>query len=272
MIDKIVVPLDGSDFASRALPIAAALSSALGTRMRIMGIASDDSEFALTDLAVHDAVDRAGLHSVDVELLVDPHPDDRLLATGAAEGTILCLATHDAPDPAARALRAVGSLILERSERPVIAVGRRACVDSPGTDVVVALDGVTDPEPLLDVATTWATQLKSSMRIVTMYEPVLADLDHPSHYTRDHGPTGDPNDYVKSVLDQVADFPFGVDAVAIADPISVAAGLEEHLADFPARVLVMGGRHSRPLRPSGGITRQLLREVTVPVVVVNHSA
>ena len=272
MIDEIVVPLDGSDFANRALPVAAALSSALGTRLRIMGIASDDSEFALTHLAVHDAVDREGLHGVDVDLLVDPHLEDRLLATGAAEGTILCLATHDAPDPAARALRAVGSRVVERSERPIVAVGRRACVDSPGTDVVVAIDGVTDPEPLLAVAATWATQLKSRIRIVTMYEPVLADLDHPSRYTRDHGPVGDPDDYVKSVRDQVADFPFGVDAVAIADPISVAAGLEDHLADFPARVLVMGGRHPRPLRPSGGIARHLLREVTVPVVVVNHPA
>ena len=103
-----------------------------------------------------------------------------------------------------------------------------------------------------------------------MYEPVLADLDHPSNYTRDHGPAGDPDDYVKSVGDQVADVPFGVDAVAVADPISVVAGLEQHLADFPARILVMGGRHPRPLRPSGGITRQLLREVTLPIVVVNR--
>ncbi len=103
-----------------------------------------------------------------------------------------------------------------------------------------------------------------------MYEPVLADLDHPSNSTRDHGPAGDPDDYVKSVGDQVADVPFGVDAVAVADPISVVAGLEKHFADFPARILVMGGRHPRPLRPSGGITRQLLREVTLPIVVVNR--
>ena len=91
MIDEIVVPLDGSDFANRALPVAAALSSALEARLRVIGIASSDVEFAETHLAVHEAVDRGRLHGIDVEVLIDPHPVDGLLATGAAEGTVLCL-------------------------------------------------------------------------------------------------------------------------------------------------------------------------------------
>jgi nucleotide-binding universal stress UspA family protein len=76
---------------------------------------------------------------------------------------------------------------------------------------------------------------------------------------------------VKSVRDLVADFPFAVDAVAIADPVGVADGLEQHLTDVPARMLVLGGRHPEPLRPSGGIARHLLRNLTLPVLVVNQS-
>ena len=271
MIEEIVVPLDGSDFSTRTLPIGAMLAAAADARLRVVGIAHSDGELAWTYDRVHDDVDRAGLHGIDVEVRVDPRPAEILLGIGAGEGTVLCLATHDRPDAPARALHAVGSLVLERIDHPVVVVGPRASAQSLGTDVVVAVDGVRDPEPLLAVATAWAIQLRSGLRIVTVYEPVLADLDQPAHYTRHHGPTGDPDDYAKSVRDQVADFPFGVDAVAIADPVAVADGLEQHLSDVPSRILVLGGRHPEPPKPSGSIARHLLRNVTLPVLVVNHS-
>ena len=271
MIEEIVVPLDGSDFSTRALPIGAMLSAAADARLRVVGIAHADGELAWTYDRVHHDVDRAGLHGIEVEVRVDPRPAEILLGIGVGEGTVLCLATHDRPDAPARALHAVGSLVLERIDCPVVVVGPRASAESLGTDVVVAVDGVRDPEPVLAVATAWATQLGSGLRIVTVYEPVLADLDQPAHYTRHHGPVGDPDDYVKSVRGRVTGFPFAVDAVAIADPVAVADGLEQHLIDVPARILVVGGRHPEPPKPSGSIARRLLRNVTLPVLVVNHS-
>ena len=237
--------------------------------LRVVGIAHADGEFAWTFDKVHEGVDRAGFYGIDVEVRVDPRPVEVLLGIGAAAGTVLCLATHDRPDAPAKALHAVGSLVLERTERPVVVVGPWASVESLGTDVVVAVDGVSDPEPLVAVAAAWATQLGSGLRIVTVYEPVLPDLDHPHHYTRVHGPAGEPDDYVKSVRELVAEFPFAVDALAIADPVGVAAGLEQHLTDVPARMLVLGGRRPEPPKPSGGIARHLLRNLTVPVLVVN---
>ena len=53
------------------------------------------------------------------------------------------LATHDRPDAVARAWHAVGSLVLERSQRPVVVVGPRASSSSLASDVVVAVDGLT---------------------------------------------------------------------------------------------------------------------------------
>lgn len=75
---------------------------------------------------------------------------------------------------------------------------------------------------------------------------------------------------MKSVLERVREFPSTVDAVAIADPVGVAAALEQYLADAPARVLVLGGRHPRLLKPSGGTARHLLRNLTLPVLLVNR--
>jgi DNA-binding NarL/FixJ family response regulator len=45
------------------------------------------------------------------------------------------------PDAPAKALHAVGSVVLERTERPVVVVGPGSSAVSLGTDVVVAVDG-----------------------------------------------------------------------------------------------------------------------------------
>jgi hypothetical protein len=58
-----------------------------------------------------------------------------------------------------------------------------------------------------------------------VYEPVLADLRNPRHYTRRHGPSGDPETYLDGLRSHVERY--GVTngrTAALPDPISAAAG------------------------------------------------
>jgi nucleotide-binding universal stress UspA family protein len=87
---------------------------------------------------------------------------------------------------------------------------------------VVAVDGVEALEPLLAAAAAWSRQLLAPLRVVTVYEPVPADIRRP-----------------------------------------------RHLYERPALLLVVGGR--RPgLHATGGILGRLLREMPLPILVVNR--
>ena len=97
------------------------------------------------------------------------------------EGTTLCLASHDRIPPGAKLTHSVGSTLIERAEYPLVVVGANASTEL-GSDVVVALDGVDNAEPLLAVAAAWALSLESRLRIVTVYEPVLPDLRRPGAF------------------------------------------------------------------------------------------
>jgi nucleotide-binding universal stress UspA family protein len=57
---------------------------------------------------------------------------------------------------------------------------------------------------------------------------------------------------------------------SIADPISAAAGLEQHLEQHPASLVVLGGGQKSALRGTGTV-RALLRGAEVPLLVVNRS-
>jgi nucleotide-binding universal stress UspA family protein len=150
-----------------------------------------------------------------------------------------------------------------------VVVGANPPDPTAGRDVVVALDGRGDAEPLLDVAGAWAGILDAPLRIVTVFEPAPADVRQASHYTRHHGPPGDPFDYLARWKDRVLpSTETDVAIAAIADPISPAAGLAEHLRAYPAFLLAVGRGHSVATELGGGVVRNLLRTVPVPLLVV----
>lgn len=271
MFTNVIVPLDGSDFATLALPVGCAFADALGASTNVIGIARSDAELSLTYDHVHDEAKRAGLDAADVEIRVDPDPVGILLDFQTDEHNLLCLASHDHVPAAAKLMHAVGSAVIERARRPVIVVGTNVSMERTARDVVVAIDGMSEAQPLLAVAATWARALHSRLRIVTVYEPVPADMRNANHYTRRHGPAGDPEAYLMFMRERVDDVGLvGVDTAAIADPIGVAPGLSAHLGAYPGRLVVVGGAVRKHPVPHIGVARRLLSETTVPLLIVNR--
>jgi nucleotide-binding universal stress UspA family protein len=265
MFRHIVVPLDGSEFAAHALPIGMQLAAAAGVSVRVVGVANTDAELAWTyDHVVADA-QRAGVGVADVDVRVDPDPAGVLLAIAADASNVVCLASHARPKPAATLMHSVGSRVIARAPNPVVIVGRNASTAWPGSDVVVALDGVSDPQPLLDAGLVWAHQLQSSLRFVTVYEPVLAEVGDPTLYVRGWGTSYDPHVYLDALSERVDQTELaGLELVAIRDEVGAARGLERHLAQRPACLLVVGADRA-PARVAG----ELLRTSPVPLLMVN---
>jgi nucleotide-binding universal stress UspA family protein len=270
MLQSLIVPLGGSDLSARALPAAVSIADASGADIRLVGVARNDGEFWWTYDRVLDA-SRAlsGERSSDIEVLVDGDPTNALLKVADDTGNVLCLASHDRAKPLAEIMHSVASLIIERATNPFLVVGPRYQPRVPTNDVVVALDGVSATEPLLSTAVAWAVGLGATLRIVTVYEPVLADLRTPTHFTRHHGPPIDPGAYLGAIMDRIDDDRLSVvDAESIPDPVSVTAGLTKHLDARPARLLVIGGRRAGP-HVLPGTLRALLRAVTLPILVAS---
>jgi hypothetical protein len=283
MLRTIVVPLDGSDFANRALPVASSIVELGHVLMRIVGVARADDELAWVYDHVHAAARSVKDSSVtngsvtngsapEIDIIVNPDPVTLMLGVADEPGNLLCFASHDRSRLAAEVTHSVGSELMDRATWPFIVVGEEAARNDTARDVVVAVDGRDDPEPLLAAAAPWAARLQSRLNIVTVYEPVPADLRHPEHHTRHHGPAGDPDTYLEDLcLDIARRGVANVSTAAISDPISPAAGLKSYLGAHPARLLVVGGR-KRDTHPIGGTVRSLLSSVSAPMLVINGSA
>jgi len=238
-----------------------------------VGVAHADDELAWVFDHVHAAARSITNGSgPKVDIIVDPDPTTVMLGIADVPGNVLCFASHDRSRLAAKLMDSVGSELMERATRPFVVVGERADRDHRAGSVAVAVDGRGDPEPLLEAAAGWSAGLQSPLHIVTVYEPVPADLRRPEHFTRHHGPAGDPETYLAELRDDVARYGTpNVSTEAIPDPISPAAGLQSYVETHPTRLLVVGGR-KRDAHPIGGTTRSLLSSVSAPLLVVNGHA
>jgi len=167
VFETITVPLDGSEFAARAIPPAEAIAARAGASVTPIEVATGEDD-----------------------------PVEALLKRAEDETTVLCIASHDHM-PAAAAIRdSVGSKLIEHARRPILVVGPEADESPSGADVVVAIDGGHAPDALLSVGTAWADTLDAPLRVVTVFEPVLADIRNPEHFSRTHGPSSDPLVYL----------------------------------------------------------------------------
>ena len=265
-LKTITVPVDGSEFSTRAIPAAAVVAERAGASVTLVGVATGEGDLDPLVAKVSEATKLVldGVH-VEEEVLSNADPVAVLLKRADDPATLLCLASHDHL-PAAAAIRdSVGSKLIEHARRPLLVVGPDADESRSGPDVVVAVDGRDDPDPLLAVGTAWADTFHAPLRVVTVYEPVLPDIRDPEHFTRTHGPSSDPDRYLQDVTRGLDGH--DVELVAIPDPVSVADGLAEHLESRPALLVVAGGRRGK-LHPWPGVVRELVRCIHEPVLVV----
>jgi nucleotide-binding universal stress UspA family protein len=264
MFRQLVVPLDGSEFAAHALPVSVQLAAAAGVPVHVLGVVRNAAELAWTYDHVASDAQRVGVDVADVEVRVNIDPAALLLAVAADERNVLCLASHLRPKPIQTLLHSVGSRVIERSPRPVVVVGPNASTAGVG-DVVVALDGVSNAQPLLDAGTEWARQLGRSLRLVTVYEPVLAEVGDPNLFVRLWGNSYDPNVYLEAMMERVDNAGLaGVTAVAIRDMSGPAAGLKQHLAHSSAGLVVLGANGAR-----SRVASELLATTRSPLLIVN---
>jgi nucleotide-binding universal stress UspA family protein len=161
---EVVVPVDGSDTGSRALPFAFALAGRLRLEVTTVHVGSDRSV-------------RADHH-------LDGDPADAIARfVGAEPGRVLCLSTHGRGGVRRALLGSVTEELLRTSAVPVFVVGPHVAMEPPVVlpRTVVAVKTGGDDEALAGVR-GWADELDAELQevVVTPDDPV-AGLHDDAH-------------------------------------------------------------------------------------------
>jgi nucleotide-binding universal stress UspA family protein len=264
-IAHVLVPLDGSEFALRAMPTARVLAQRFGADIHTVTVASgaDDARraraLAAAALDVPPEDDR-------VVVVTDGDPAETISKRAEMlERSVVCMATHGRGRLRGALMGSVARSVLNRCPVPMVVLGPMA--DNPGWTprprswpdplsvprIVACVDGSDTSEQILPLATAWASALDMSVTILT----VVGDEPVPSEQLTEtgYGAHGDDEMYIDKLVQQWRrDLP-DLDGEVVRDPIGPASAIRSHLDQRPAGLvaLIAHGR-SGIQRVLGGAT------------------
>ena len=265
LFSKIVVPLDGSENAERALVVAGALSNTMGAPITLVTVAVHDDHVPTAERVLRRAAVQLD-QPVECEVLIGL-PAARMLlgCLHPDRGAVVVMTTH--------ARTAVGNLVLgsvademtRRSPVPVVLVGPHVRLPAAGStyhDVVACFDGRHESERLLSVVTLLHSKF-------SMHPWLLEVLTQDA--IRGMTPAGDilETNYVHHLADVLhregvdADWNVGHDDDPAQAIVEFAAS-----GDAPIIALATHGRGALDRLRAASVTVTVARSATCPVLVI----
>lgn len=259
-ITSLLVPLDGSDRAERAIRVAERLRTLTGAPITLLHWTVDDKEAAAVAERMNELADGLGSTDVLVEL------NDDLVGTieGAAaeRSATVCMGTHGRSGLVRAALGSVAEDVLRRARQPMVLVGPNAEPNGSGPvgRIVVGFDGSTAAERTLPIAAAWASQLEADVELVHAVEP---DLDERLEEHR-----GDVVDssYLMNLVKRVEPSRPTSYEVLYGDPSEAIAGYATDGVELVA--LSTHGRSGLDRLALGSVTMGVAHRARRPVLVV----
>jgi len=242
----LVVPLDGSEYAERALPVAEAVVERLGGDLLLISAqyhgpleprAYLEEVAALRNRCPVDVVATDDTYAAQAILDVLPGGSDRAV----------CMTTHGRGRLRWAALGSVAEEVVRRSESPMLLVGRNCRTDflDQSSHLVACADWSVESKDLAPAAREWADLLGLDLRVIMVTHPLdVASAEH-----------------CDALLGSMAN-QFGLDRAAAAMIRSryPAGALADFADELPAAILGMNC-HAR-----SGLARFALGSVTMGVV------
>jgi nucleotide-binding universal stress UspA family protein len=171
----VVVPLDGSEFAERALRPACALAARIeDARVLLVSCAPDDAAVVEAHLE-----DRAGLFAavVDVHTRIvdDVEPVEGILRTiTSTPDALLCMATHGRGGLRTAVLGSVAEQVVRRSSEPLVLVGpacRATLLPGEVGRLLVCSDGSAFSDTIVSAAASWGARLQLEPWVAEVVAP-----------------------------------------------------------------------------------------------------
>jgi nucleotide-binding universal stress UspA family protein len=283
--DHVLVPLDGSEVAARALPTAQALGERFGAVVHSVSVAADASDADRMQLHAMDAL--GGARAADrIHVVVEANVVEGIERWSTElESTVVCMTTQGRGRAVGAVVGSTARSLIARSAHPIVVVGpsaerppvfvsRRSPARLPVPlsvpRLVACVDGSTSSEAVLPIAAAWAEALEMSLTILTVADPSIPPLDGGATWRRRYGPVDDPEGHVASLVARLHQLGGDVTGEVEYDPISPSSGLKAYLDRRPAGLLAvttaarLGWRRLR----FGSGAAGMVRVATVPTLVV----
>jgi nucleotide-binding universal stress UspA family protein len=248
--ETLVVPLDGSELAERALFVAHAYARQRGGRMLLMSTRTDRGTMPVQRYLAELA---AKVDDVDVEARVvtdQSAPDAIAFLVAEAPGRMVCMTTHGRGRLRWALLGSVAEEVLAASSASALLLGRHCRTEWPNNfrKLVVCIDGSSTLPAVEPEATEWAHALGLEVHVATVIHPLDTTPRDP---------------VVEAVAGRIEAHGLHVEQHVIRS--SYTAGALADLADGVDADLVAMSSHTR-----SGTSRIALGSVTMGVVGLVH--
>ena len=183
----VVVPLDGSDFALRAVPIAATLARCFGAELALMTTPMTREPVGRDEKPpwLEEAATASGYERVHTLLAGDNYACPAIAAlVDDLPGAVVCMTTRGHGRIAGTALGSMAQEVVRTLSRPVVLVGPQ-CDEQWRADgpLIVCHDGSIAADAILAPARMWAHALNEPIVIVHVFHPL--DVESSREPTQD---------------------------------------------------------------------------------------
>jgi nucleotide-binding universal stress UspA family protein len=241
-----VVPLDGSEFAEAALPVATRLAARLGGKV-ITVTSGPDAHLDTPEEYLHTLAAWTG----DVEtLLVRDRDAVSAIEFAAHDGTdrTVCMTSHGRGGLRWATLGSVAEQVVRRMQQPTVLVGRHCDAQRIGMrELVACWDGSATANAMLAPAAEWAKAFDLDVQLLFVAHPL--DVDAIQH----------PDDLLASAVGKLEAEGLVVDAHVLRGNY-IAGVIADYVRAHPV-ALIAAGSNNRT-----GVARFALGSTTMGVV------
>jgi nucleotide-binding universal stress UspA family protein len=258
----VLVPLDGSPAAERAMAPALELVHRTGVRLRVLSRALPDEKETLATYLAGVADRHAAVTDVDTQVVERESISDAI-TEGLGPRTLVCMSSHGRGGVARAVMGSVAEALLRKLDRPALIVGPHVTDGAKFAGRVVAcIDGSHESERTLEPARGWAAALDLPLWLVEVGDPGPP----PEWATR-----GDvmESSRVAGLAGRLGGVE-GWDVLHDKDPAHALIGMAASATE-PTALLVMAthGRTGWDRLRLGSVTTATVHAATVPVLVVS---
>ncbi|MGH9214700.1 MAG: universal stress protein [Acidimicrobiales bacterium] len=257
----ILVPLDGSPAAERALTPALELARRTRVQLRVLSRALPDEKDSLADYLAG----MANRHAAEIDikaLVVDRESIPDAIAEGLEPGTLVCMSSHGRRGLGRAVMGSVAEALLRTLDQPALVVGPHVTDAALAGRIVACVDGSHESEHTLQPAKEWSAALGLPLWLVEVGEP---DVPAPSPTHGDAFESG----HVAGLAHRLGGVE-GWDVLHDKHPAHALVDLAALSAERTG-LLVMAthGRTGWDRLRLGSVTTATVHDAAVPVLVVS---